>query len=1134
VALVVLMFLIAVGLWLSPRLGRGFWVAVVFSLLVLALVWWYAAGARMVARRRIRRLLADLRSCGTAEERTLTSRLLEAADSALLKIKQSPEWREGGQPLYRIPWIVFLGSGESNLDAVLKAGSAGSPFPPPDVLSATDLGWRWWLLKGLVGLQFSARFVCEESALLERGVWSRALEIIDERRPKLPLNGVVVALSARQLIRNDEDLHRQCQHFGRLLAEIMIRLQVEIPAYLLVTGLEELPGYGAFVAALPREVRSQAIGAWLEQPVEKSRTGSLRGAFNEILARLQAVRLGLLRVPQASAQDVFEFVEAVRRLEPGLGPVSDLLMDAEGTRHVPNWRALLLVGAGSSPAFIDDVVNSILPHEQPRASQSGSKRFFQWSRLAAAVLAALTVSGALSVALVQGARTDVDSASRIAVACPPIGNRAGAERIAWISTCGHAIELLEESSGVPFWFVGRSSGELEQLKNTVVREFSELVLAPYDQTLASDTSVRGADLQHLLALTQRLFLLDTCRSDVARCRRELESANLVFDPQSRLFSPFLSEDEARNARLGIQTADAYVGFIRWQNPDLIAQERARVLADLKRVASLARIEASDIEAWASARFHGVSRAALWKPGELRDEGEGPEDLAGAFTGRVWLGVLRPWLTRMEALGAPQVASAADAFRDYQELYFERWAKFLSEFPDGYPTGNGDRARLIESCATEGGPYLKLWKVLDANIYALPLSIPFAVRWKIAWARSKRDWLRGPVYFVKAVIGAVTATSDTMVGKIPPWVPALLFQRDGVLTSQAEEYALAYRRLQGDQTGSESYKLASAFFKGKGKASEPPASGYSVLWQSVATIDDGIATNLSPSDERVLAVARGPFRLMLSLTLYHASRFIQEKWKTVIAEPLERVPQAQRTEWLFGPSGKVKGFMADWLQPFLSEQGKQPIEIAGVAMPFSANYDNILALDSKSSGAPGGDEKPFLAGVFQFTQPSSFGRAKEGANGTSLEIQCSTGNVVVSTLAPSIVERKVNVFWSPKSCIRVLLRIAVPDTSVPTIATPGANSRPDVRTGVLSLVKAYGGPEGFVALLREFQTGARIFPLTDFRGAFTDGQWLQVMTRADELGIQDVRVFLAIESSDEMRRYLSEKAGPKALPLKLFE
>ncbi|WP_422088494.1 type VI secretion system protein [Variovorax sp.] len=351
-----------------------FWLLLVLCLAGFALLCGVVRDAgrgarRRALQRRIEALGAPASEAGDTE--LAAAALREGMAQAQQAVKRS-------RPRAPVPWFLFFGDAAANLPGLLSAAH-GERLPAHEAGEAkADAWWHWWLTGATVSVEIPACTVGEAADTpAQRGLWLQSLLALAERRHRLPLNGMVACVSARDLLHADEsELAALAARMRRLLDETGDTLRLQIPAYLVVTGLEQLAGYAVLRDALPPEVLSQAVGHRLTDASAVIATPPrerLDAVFDPLARHLHALRMSLLH-RQASAADrlaVHEFVEAVRALQPGLRTFAQVLFEnhGKGTR-APRWRGLYLTAAASpshgvGAAFVDDLFSRFLPADQP-------------------------------------------------------------------------------------------------------------------------------------------------------------------------------------------------------------------------------------------------------------------------------------------------------------------------------------------------------------------------------------------------------------------------------------------------------------------------------------------------------------------------------------------------------------------------------------------------------------------------------------------------------------------------------------------------------------------------------------------------------------------------------------------------
>ena len=349
--------------------NHRFWLLLVLCLTGFALLYGVVRDAGRGARRRAlaRRIEALGTQAGSADM---------AAASLGDGMAQAQQAMKRGRSRAPVPWFLFFGDAAANLPGLLAAGH-GERMPAREADGAkADACWHWWLTAATVAIEVPPDAVGDAAGTpAQRGLWLQSLLALAERRHRLPLNGMVACVAARDLLHADEsDLAALAARMRRLLDETSDTLRLQMPAYLVVTGLEQLPGYAVLHRALPPEALSQAVGHRLTDPSPVIATPAaerLDAVFDPLAQHLHALRMSLLR-EQAGAADrlaVHEFVEAVRALQPGLRTFAQVLFEnhGKGTR-APRWRGLYLTAAasnGAPAAFVDDLFGRFLPADQP-------------------------------------------------------------------------------------------------------------------------------------------------------------------------------------------------------------------------------------------------------------------------------------------------------------------------------------------------------------------------------------------------------------------------------------------------------------------------------------------------------------------------------------------------------------------------------------------------------------------------------------------------------------------------------------------------------------------------------------------------------------------------------------------------
>jgi len=262
------------------------------------------------------------------DSRALRERFTEAMEA----LRKS---RRGKGGLYDLPWYVIIGPPGSGKTTALV--NSGLHFPLSQKFGAGALrgvgGTRncdWWFTDEAVLLDTAGRYTTQDSdAVADSAGWSEFLRLLRRYRGRRPINGVLVAMSASDLMLLDE--RARLAHVSAVrhrIDELNRQLRIRLPVYLLITKSDLIAGFSEYFDDLAQEGRAQVWGTSF--PIEASEEGggpaAFGPAFDALVTRLQAglfTRLESDRDPRRRAA-MLAFPQQFAALKPSLaGFVSD-------------------------------------------------------------------------------------------------------------------------------------------------------------------------------------------------------------------------------------------------------------------------------------------------------------------------------------------------------------------------------------------------------------------------------------------------------------------------------------------------------------------------------------------------------------------------------------------------------------------------------------------------------------------------------------------------------------------------------------------------------------------------------------------------------------------------------------------
>ncbi len=219
----------------------------------------------------------------------------------------------------------------------------------------------------------------------DSAAWQGFLDLLRKHRGRQPLNGVLVALSVKDLLdgRGAGGIDHARAVRSRL-AEIESRLGVRLPVYLVLTKADLIAGFSEFFAGLGERDRAQIWGVTL--PGEPGRHGYDRGALESGLTDLIGRLDGFLHERLLAERDIerralaLGFPAQVQALIPDVLRLVDTAFGGSSFEETPWLRGVYLTSGTQTGTPVDRLVAAIsqsfgMPTEALPV-QAGDRSFF--------------------------------------------------------------------------------------------------------------------------------------------------------------------------------------------------------------------------------------------------------------------------------------------------------------------------------------------------------------------------------------------------------------------------------------------------------------------------------------------------------------------------------------------------------------------------------------------------------------------------------------------------------------------------------------------------------------------------------------------------------------------------------------
>ncbi len=228
-------------------------IVVLLLILLTLLVLWYVV---RVARKRAQAQPAS--AAADSRQRSLSNlRWSFRSAVALIEANLASRWRR-----YRIPWILLLGEPGTGKSTLIESSGIDRAFKEAGgSVQHVGVGWNYFN-RGVV-LDVGGEYLGDGSESGEHA-WQTLLHLIEKYRPQRPIDGVVLTISAAELIAAQgssmEGLAHKADMIHRRLWQAQSRFGIRFPVYVVITQCDRIAGFSSFARALPKHMRDGMLG----------------------------------------------------------------------------------------------------------------------------------------------------------------------------------------------------------------------------------------------------------------------------------------------------------------------------------------------------------------------------------------------------------------------------------------------------------------------------------------------------------------------------------------------------------------------------------------------------------------------------------------------------------------------------------------------------------------------------------------------------------------------------------------------------------------------------------------------------------------------------------------------------------
>ncbi len=281
---------------------------------------------------------------------------------AVRALKSSKLARGGGDALAVLPWYMIIGPPGAGKSTALRASGLKFPYLTSRGGVRGVGGTRncdWWLTNEAVLLDTAGRYATEDE---DHEEWSTFLDTLKKTRPKKPVNGLIVAVSVSDLAAEGEEVAADLgQKMRERVDEVLSRLQMVLPVYVLFTKCDLLPGFVETFGDLRKNERGQVLGYTIPLDETREKGEVFLEMFDELVGVVEErafKRLADERQIQARER-IYTFPQQLESLRGNLGAFVGALFTDNVYQDAPIMRGAYFTSGTQEGRTIDRVMASM-------------------------------------------------------------------------------------------------------------------------------------------------------------------------------------------------------------------------------------------------------------------------------------------------------------------------------------------------------------------------------------------------------------------------------------------------------------------------------------------------------------------------------------------------------------------------------------------------------------------------------------------------------------------------------------------------------------------------------------------------------------------------------------------------------
>ncbi|WP_235914313.1 type VI secretion system membrane subunit TssM [Rugamonas rivuli] len=167
----------------------------------------------------------------------------------------------GTRALYELPWYMIIGNPAAGKSTAITNSGLQFPFADGKIVHGVG-GTRncdWFFTTDGILLDTAGRYAVLDE---HRAEWHGFLDLLKKYRRRAPINGILIAVSIAELRGDDPEVGiKLARSLRKRVQDLIERLEVFAPVYVVFTKADLIAGFGEFFARAERGERERVWGA---------------------------------------------------------------------------------------------------------------------------------------------------------------------------------------------------------------------------------------------------------------------------------------------------------------------------------------------------------------------------------------------------------------------------------------------------------------------------------------------------------------------------------------------------------------------------------------------------------------------------------------------------------------------------------------------------------------------------------------------------------------------------------------------------------------------------------------------------------------------------------------------------------